>query len=187
MIPNFDLNGLLPPFIGPSPTLAAAQAPFRTDILELVNQLGISPTRKSLLRGLIEYRYQLRSLGFQGGYQILNGSFCEDCELIRGVDPGDIDAITFVKRPAAKISNVDFSNFVAANLPMLDPNSVKATFGVHSFLVDLDAPSESTIPVSLYFFSLFSHQKTTKQWKGTVRIELQTSVLDQNALRLVGP
>jgi hypothetical protein len=187
MIPRFDLNGLLPPFIGPSPTLVAAQAPFRTDILELSNALRSSNIRKSLLEGLIRYRRSIRNAGFLDGYQILDGSFCEDCEVIRGTDPGDIDAITFVKRPADLKSDMDFANFIAANAALLDPTLAKTTFNVHSFMVDLDAPAESSIPMSIYFFSLFSHQKNTRQWKGTLRIDLQTSSLDDAAMNVVAP
>lgn len=185
MIPTFDLNGLLPPFVGPSPVLAAAQAPFRTDVLELSNALGNSAVRKSLLEGLIRYRAAIRGLGFLGGFQIINGSFCEDCELIRGNDPGDIDAITFVKRPVAHKADAAFISFVASNAALLDPQSAKATFGVHSFIIDLDAPAELSIPISIYFFSLFSHQKSTKQWKGTLRVDLQTANIDDNAMKVL--
>ena len=185
MIPTFDLNGLLPPYVGPTPVLVAAQAPFRTDVLELSNALGTSPARKSLLEGLIRYRNAIRGLGFLNGFQILDGSFCENCELIRGNDPGDIDAITFVKSPAAHKADNAFLAFVTANSALLDPHLVKTTFGVHSFMVDLDAPSESTIPISIYFFSLVSHQKSTKQWKGTLRIDLQTANLDNEAMKVI--
>lgn len=185
MIPSFDLNGLLPPFVGPTPILPAAQAPFRTDILELSHELGTSPARRVLLEGLIRYRNAIRAIGFLNGYQILNGSFCENCELIRGNDPGDIDAITFVKRPAAHKADASFAAFIATHIALLEPSSAKATFGVHSFIVDLDAPAELTIPMSIYFVSLFSHQKSTRQWKGTLRIDLQSSVLDDAALKVI--
>jgi tetratricopeptide (TPR) repeat protein len=63
MIPTFDLSELLPPFVGPSPTLPAAQAPFRTDILELSRTLGTSHARKLLLQGLIHYRAAVTGRG----------------------------------------------------------------------------------------------------------------------------
>jgi hypothetical protein len=113
----------------------AAQAPFRTDILELSRTLGTSHARKLLLQGLIHYRAAVRNLGFANGYQVLDGSFCEDCELIRGSDPGDIDVITFVSRPAAYKSDDDFKAFVAANVALLDPEAAKAAYKVHSFLI----------------------------------------------------
>ncbi len=187
MIPSFDLNGVLPPFVGPTPTLVAAQAPFRTDILELAHNLGGSAVRKSLLEGLIKYRRSLRAIGLQGGYQILNGSFCEDCEATRGTDPGDIDAITYVKRPSAYKTDSDFAKFVSSNVALFNPSFAKAAFNVHNFTIDLDAPSESTIPISIYFYSLFSHQKHTRQWKGTLRIDLQTTNLDDDAMKVVAP
>jgi hypothetical protein len=138
-----------------------------------------------LLKGLIRYRSAMRNLGFTNGYQVLDGSFCEDCELIRGSDPGDIDAITFVSRPTTHKSDDDFKAFVAANIALLEPQAAKATFKIHSFIIDLDAPSVSTIPAAIYFFSLFSHQKSTRQWKGTLRVDLHTADLDNEAMKVI--
>jgi hypothetical protein len=77
MIPTFNSCGVLPPFIGHSAADPKGVSPYFTTIYEVVAELGGSPERTSLCRGLLKLRKELRALGIGQGVQWLNGSFCE--------------------------------------------------------------------------------------------------------------
>jgi hypothetical protein len=69
MIPPFNLSGVLPPFIGPSPVVPAGMSPYATTMTEIVGRLVITPERAALCRGLLAHRRDLRDLGITSGVQ----------------------------------------------------------------------------------------------------------------------
>jgi hypothetical protein len=100
-IPSFSVDGLLPPYLGASPGEdRALMSPYSTTTADLVAHFATSLRRIEILTGLLEYRTALHGFGFVRGFQWIDGSFVERVE-DQGRDPGDVDIVTFFRRPAA--------------------------------------------------------------------------------------
>jgi hypothetical protein len=59
-------------------------SPYVTDLCTVVNTLGTTAERRALISGLLDYREALRAVGVTSGFQLLDGSFTEECEKLRG-------------------------------------------------------------------------------------------------------
>lgn len=99
MIPKFEESGVHPPLIGACPTKPANQAPYKVSLEAFVEHFATSKERKEILIGFIKYRYELKLLAIENGFQWLDGSFVENVEKTRGRAPNDIDLVTFAHRP----------------------------------------------------------------------------------------
>lgn len=106
MFPSFNHSGVIPPF-GTNP-IDSGGSPYVTDLCSVIAKLGTSPPRRKLIKGLLDYRAALRAVGITSGFQILDGSFTEDCELLRGRAPGDIDLVTYAVLPVHPAGVVQF-------------------------------------------------------------------------------
>lgn len=83
LIPDFNLNGVLPPFVGNTPgAQMALSSPYQCTPLELVERFSTSDHRKTLLRGFFKFREALRANGLEAGFQWVNGSFTENVEAL---------------------------------------------------------------------------------------------------------
>ncbi|MFL6760807.1 DUF6932 family protein [Sphingomonas sp.] len=181
-IPAFDLGGVLPPFIGTEPGTFASQSPYKTTPEDLIIRFGSSPPRNEILRGLLTYRDQLRSAGLQEGFQWIDGSFVEDKEKTKGLAPGDVDVVTLFKRPSHLINDANWNPVATTLLPTLfDADYCKAHFHCDAYPIDLGGLSQNVAMLSAFWFSLFSHQRTTYRWKGIVQIPLGPAALDAAA------
>lgn len=59
-IPNFNIDGLLPPFIGITPADHSSEmSPYKGTALDLVHFFGFTEGRKSILRGWLLHRKAL--------------------------------------------------------------------------------------------------------------------------------
>lgn len=176
MIPKFNHAGVLPPFVGGSPTDPAGRAPYRSDIAEFVDRFGTSPARLDILEGLLRYRHSLSSLGLTKGFQWIDGSFVEDCESRRGRPPGDVDLVTFLLRPDHLRDEVSWTDFLQQHTEMLDdlfnPAQAKEIFRCDAYLVELDQPPEVLVELTHYWFGLFTHSRETAEWKGIIRLDI---------------
>lgn len=61
-VPDFTLDGILPPFMG-EPTDRAAMSPFKVTVPELVASLAFTRERIQILEGLLEFRRRIHALG----------------------------------------------------------------------------------------------------------------------------
>lgn len=95
MFPPFNASGVLPPYVGNDPGVPAACSPYKTDLLTVAQRFANSSERADILSGFIDYRAELKKAGISAGFQILDGSFIEDCELTRGRPPGDLDLVIY--------------------------------------------------------------------------------------------
>ncbi|MBX3498555.1 MAG: hypothetical protein KF889_03860 [Alphaproteobacteria bacterium] len=177
-IPEFNVLGLLPAWIG-SPTTLKDRSPYEVSMSQVVDRFGKSRQRLELLDGLVKYRQALFSSGFVVGYQWLNGSFVEDVEKTRGRAPGDIDIVTLFRRPIKyqvdpKAWAVDVAQFTT----MLSPRECKTRYHCEAFPIDLDKPAEKIVEDVTYWFSLFSHQRITDARKGMLLVRLATTPSD---------
>lgn len=175
MIPEFNVGGVLPPFLGAGPGAAAAeQSPYGANMLELVQRFGTSPERGALLSGLLRLRARLREIGIEHGLQWIDGSFVENAEITKGRPPGDIDVVTLLRRPQNHVDEDKWRAFVLEHgSTTFNPAHTKAKYSCEAFYVDLFADPESTARQIAYWFGLFSHQRDTFRWKGMVEIRLE--------------
>jgi hypothetical protein len=178
-IPSFSIDGVLPPYIGPSGPGGRAEdmSPYVVSAFEVVSTFGSSNGRAKILDGWLRHRSQLRSLGFQRGFQWLNGSFLEAKE------PRDLDVATFVYRPA--MPTEQFSALLQANRALFDRDQLKHTYLLDAF-IDLDGSPETIVNASRYYFGLFSHRREDELWKGMLQVSLVNPADDGAARSALG-
>ena len=170
-IPAFTTSGVLPPFVGDTPTAAAQMAPFPVAFSELANRFGTTPRRWTLLQGLAAYRAALRETGVPFGFQWIDGSFLEDAETLRGRPPADIDLVTFASLPTHVVAR----DFRVRHADLLDHQLTKLRFGCDAYFVDLGLSArrpDLLVMQSRYWYGLFSHQRASGLWKGMLQIDL---------------
>ncbi|MCB8977163.1 MAG: hypothetical protein H6657_07010 [Ardenticatenaceae bacterium] len=183
MIPQFNQNGVLPPYLPSSkPTNRDHTSPYRISMLELVQRFALSSERRSILRGLIQYRQALRAAGFEHGFQWIDGSFVEDCEGYRDRPPNDIDIVSFLHRPEKyQADESEFREFFYSTVVnLLD---AKDEYLCDAYYVDLNASPVAVVKNTHYWFGLFTHQRETFVWKGMLEIPLQDD--DESAMELL--
>jgi hypothetical protein len=123
-------------------------------------------------------------VGFAEGFQWLDGSFVEACEVVKGRPPGDIDVVSVVRRPAAVAADLAWRQFVAAHRGTLfNPDHCKATYSCDAYFIDLNIPPPTVSEQTAYWFGLFSHQRDTFRWKGMVQVDLQCD--DDGAMQVL--
>ena len=173
-IPPFRLDGILPPFVGTDPVNRNQASPFPASMTEFVMRFGTSAERKDVLRGLLSYRAALSLVGINNGFQWIDGSFVEDCEMIRQRAPGDVDVVTYAYRPTGVAAQSDWMSFFMANSSLFDPPQTKANFKCDAYYIDLHKPPHISVSDAAYFDGLFSHQRDTGIRKGMVVVPLQS-------------
>lgn len=178
-IPPFNTSGVLPPFVGESPTLLAQMAPFEVQFSELVHRFGTTRERWELLRGIHAYRAALLRSGLQAGFQWVDGSFLEDIERSRGRPPADIDVVTFAVMPVGVPSLV----FRQRHPELIYARLTKPRFRCDAYVVDLGVGArrpDLLVAQTRYWYGLFSHQRSSYLWKGMLQIDLLS---DDDALK----
>lgn len=182
-IPAFSAQGVLPPFFGNDPT-TDERSPYVATMAELVSQLAGTAERRTILKGLLAYRAMLYSHGYVAGLQFLNGSFMENVEQTRNSPPGDIDVCSFLVRPVKYLANP--SAWATEGFPIwrdeiADFAKNKTQYKVDSYAVAVDEPWPLMIQAATYWYSVFSHQRGTFQWKGFLSVMLDPDA-DPSAL-----
>ncbi|KYK45336.1 hypothetical protein A1D31_34875 [Bradyrhizobium liaoningense] len=174
-VPSFDNRGLIPPLLGSDET-THDRAPYQASMTELVAALGTTPWRENLLFGLLEYRALLAHHGYIDGLQFIDGSFVENVEVRESRDPGDIDVFSFLMRPAAYQqdpnlwASIGFAVWIG-ELMDRDKNKSRFLLDTYGIAVDQHGPLR-LINETIYWYSLFSHRRVTREWKGFVRVPL---------------
>lgn len=159
-IPDFDIHGCLPPFLGDDPA-THGRSPYRASAEELVATFGTTVQRLLLLFGWFKFRRDLRRAGFTTGYQWLCGSFVEEKE------PNDIDVVTFAEIP----TGIDARHPEHGHL--FSVKETKARFGCDAYWVPLNQwDVRSRLKQTTYWHGLFSHQRDSLAYKGIVRVDL---------------
>ena len=182
MIPQLNQSGVLPPFIrDQGPLDPAGMAPYNTTITEFVLRYAHTPDRRSLLKGLLDYRRKLKSIGVRNGFQWLDGSFVENVELSRGRPPSDVDVVTFALRPTDDLEQ--WKKLVNGNTDLFLPNEAKQKYRCDAYFVDLNTHPIHVVSNTRYWFGLFSHQRDSFLWKGMLEIPIECS--DNQALEVL--
>jgi Family of unknown function (DUF6932) len=99
-IPPFNLDGVLPPFVGPHGPGGDPQdmSPCGANPVEVVTRFATTVQRCEILKGWLGHRDALNRLGLSSGFQWLDGSFVE------AKQPNDLDVVTFFRRPTSASS-----------------------------------------------------------------------------------
>ena len=181
-IPALTAEGVLPPFVGPSGAAASSQnmSPYFATALEVVTHFGGTPSRQSILQGWLNHRAGLRSVGFDRGFQWLDGSFVEN------KNPNDLDVVTYLNRPQGILNAQSLLSLRQANLHLFERSAVRANFRLDFFSFDLDGSPEALVQISSYFIGLFSHRRGDQRWKGMLQVRLEDPSDDQAALAALG-
>lgn len=189
-IPAFNINGVLPPYVGPNGPGGAAEdmSPYMTTGLEVVSTLATTNGRQDILRGWLRYRADLRAIGFERGFQWLDGSFVEDKE------PRDLDVVSFLYRPMGITDPTQLLMVMRANAKLFVRNLVKAEYNLDAFPIDLDGSPEALVSSARYFLGLFSHRRGDDVWKGMLQVRFEDigddaaalATLDSPNTRLIG-
>ncbi len=186
LIPDFNLNGVLPPFVGSTPgAQMALSSPYQCTPLELVERFSTSNHRKALLRGFFKFREALRANGLEAGFQWVNGSFTENVEAL-GRDPKDIDVVTLSYRPTAHAEKTAWNEFVQNQSTggIFDRALNRASFTCDASFIDLHIAPHLVARQAAYWNGLFSHRRGTFQWKGMLAIALH--IEDAEAIAALG-
>lgn len=173
MIPAHNQSGVIPPFApGTSPAALGSTSPYKSSMLEVAERFSIGSVRTGLLRGLIDYRSELRKEGIVSGFQWIDGSFVEDIERNKGRPPSDIDVITFAYRPNKYTHQPEWQDFVRRRLDLFSPAESKKNYKCDAYFVDMNLSPEVLVRRTIYWFGLFSHQRDSFLWKGMLEVPL---------------
>jgi len=129
------------------------------------------------LRGLLDFRTSLRALGITNGFQWLTGSFVE----VMSREPNDIDVVTFFVLPPTLTQQV-----ADAHRDLFDTRQTKPRFHCDAYFVTLATTPERLIDGTIYWYGLFSHQRSTMAWKGFLQLPLLGEREDAAARALIG-
>lgn len=164
-IPGFTIDGVLPPFVGPDGPGGAPEdlSPYSTTASEVVTNFGTTVVRREILEGWLSHRTGLRAIGFDRGFQWLDGSFVENKE------PGDLDIIAFLFRPPGIRDRDMLARLLQGNIGLFGRTQVKATYRLDFFPIDLNGTAEAIVNLTRYWLSLFSHRRQDNLWKGICR------------------
>ena len=175
----------LPPFTGGDPTEPGERSPYRATMEEVVTRFATSGRRREILAGLIAYRRKLRTLPWNAQFQWLCGSFVEK----RGVEPGDVDVVTFYHRTAAELTAIQTNTAVVWNemMELADPQESKRVFHCEAYPINLAVVGRSLVSSTHYWYGLFSHQRVSYAWKGIVEVEVASPDDDKAAESLLTP
>ena len=187
MIPDWTLQGIVPPFVGGDPTIPTNMSPYRTTMKAFAQRFGDSPERQAIISGLLDYRAALLAAGLTG-FQWLSGSFVEKVESIRGRPPRDVDVVTLVNRPPEFTPDEKWIEFLDGEYGalLLDSEGMKAIYHCDAYAIDLNEPGIDIVNLARYWFGLFSHQRITSVWKGMVIVELNLQQ-DEEARNILTP
>ncbi len=183
VIPAFGPSGVLPPYVGTDPANRPSMSPYGASMTDIVDRFAISSERIAILRGLLAYRAALAGIGIVNGSQWIDGSFVEDCETIWNRPPSDVDIVTFAYRPQAASAGQDWAQVIHANLDIFDPMRAKAIFKCDAYYIDLNKAAHLMVSDTAYFNGLFSHQRSTRLWKGMISVSLSSD--DAAAWRMI--
>ena len=169
-IPAWTTQGVLPPVDLESPT-SGSRSPYSVSLLDFVVRFGSTDARRTLLRGLLEFRAALHATDLVGGFQWIDGSFLEDIETVEQRQPRDIDVVTSFRLPEGWSQ----TSLDEASAELFDPQAVGRRYGVHAFFVQLNGVEpELVVEQCTYWNSLWSHRRNG-QWKGYLQVDLASA------------
>lgn len=159
-IPEWNSQGVIPPIDEVHP-VGANRSPYKVSLMELATKFSSSAERSLIIKGFLNYRAALHSLGFTNGFQWIDGSFTENVEILEGRTPRDMDVVTF-----AYASDKHNDALVKENIHLFIPAETKKLYHVDAYYVILNLNSpEAIVDRAAYWHGLLSHRRNNI-WKG---------------------
>jgi hypothetical protein len=175
-IPNFDHNNVLPPHLG-NPTIRTDISPYPCSILELCHRFSTSNQRIQILTNFVAFRQRMNAMNIVKGFQWLDGSFLEDIEAAENRPPQDLDVVTFY----GGFTIAEQTNFKVTFPEFTIPSLAKNNYLLDHYAVDYCYSPDVTVEQTRYWLQLFTHNRLGV-WKGILRLPLNTTIDDQQAL-----
>lgn len=169
-IPLWNSMGIIPPIDESDPT-SLARSPYELDIVRFVRFFAITQARVKILRGFLDFRNELTSVGLVDGFQWVDGSFTENVELIERRAPNDVDVVTFFNFQPGDNDNIVHSR----NPNIFNQNLVKKQYLVDSYFEGLQAPGASLVARTVYWYSMWAHKRDLS-WKGFIQLPLSPAL-----------
>jgi hypothetical protein len=168
-IPSWNPQGILPPIRPGEKANSEDRSPYRVPLNDFVSQFGTSPHRQSLLNNFLSFRSMLHNIGVVTGFQWIDGSFCECVETLRSCPPKDIDVVTFYIVPPGQTQQT----LEEQNPQLFDWDYMKDNYNLDTYFFEVKGSTiGKLISESVYWYSLWSHQRYTFSWKGYLQIDL---------------
>lgn len=167
MIPSFDHNGVLPPYLV-NPALGAnLVSPYLTTSLEFCQRFSTSPQRIVILRKFISFRKEMRKFGISG-FQYLDGSFLEDIEnSTLNRPPNDLDLLTFFNPFSPDQETLIFADFA----DFANRTLCKTNYSLDHMPINLGTNPHDLVEFTRYFIQLFTHNRSNV-WKGMLKLDV---------------
>ncbi|HFK7184586.1 TPA: hypothetical protein ACG0BA_000174 [Serratia odorifera] len=169
-IPLWNSMGIIPP-IDESDPISLARSPYELDIVRFVRFFAITQARVKILRGFLDFRNELTSVGLVDGFQWVDGSFTENVELIERRAPNDVDVVTFFNFQPGDNDNIVHSR----NPNIFNQKLVKKQYLVDSYFEGLQAPGASLVARTVYWYSMWAHKRDLS-WKGFIQLPLSPAL-----------
>lgn len=167
MIPLFDHNGVLPPYIGNPTHGSNFVSPYPTDSLELCKRFAISKERVKILKRYMAFREEMRKFGISG-FQYLDGSFTEDIEnSVEKRPPNDLDLLTFYMPLNIDQQTGIFNNFKDFS----DRSTCKTNYCLDHMPINLGIHPIHIVEFTRYYLQLFTHNRSNV-WKGMLKLDV---------------
>lgn len=176
MIPDFDHNNVIPPHLG-NPALMTDLSPYSCNTLELCQKLATTKERVEILKGLILFRQKMTQNAIIDGFQWLDGSFIENIEITEKRPPRDLDLVTFFGGLSIEEQQAKREDFIE----FFNPSLAKDNYKLDHYAVDYCYRPDVTVEMTRYWIQLFTHNRLGV-WKGILRLELNTTDIDKEAL-----
>ena len=175
MIPPFDHNNVLPPYVG-DVTNPFTMSPYTCDIMELCRFFATTPRRIAILKGLVRFRLVCTQQGIRGR-QWIDGDFVEKLEA-ENRDPEHVVAVSLIY----KLSD-DHNRRVLRDFPeFADSRLSRQHYLVDHQVFIINLSPEYTVLWSKHWNLLFGHNRRGI-WKGMLEMPLyEDNTFDQMAM-----
>ena len=166
MIPPYEHNHVLPPYIG-DPHNRFNYSPYRCDVMEFCQHFCTSPERIELAKSFMDFRLACVANGITGR-QWVDGSFVEDTEAQDNrKEPECMIVTSLIEVKTQEEADWILKNFPEFTNPLLSMEKYKVD---HYVFVVNQSPDE-IISWTKFWVQLFSHNELGV-WKGMIELPL---------------
>ena len=175
MIPPFNHNNVLPPFIGDINN-PDNLSPYTCDIMELCRFFATTPTRIAILKGLVRFRLSCVENGISGR-QWVDGDFVENIEA-ENREPENVVVVSLIYRK----ENDEYRRILDAFPEFADGKLSRQNYKVDHRAFVINLSPEYTVQYSKHWNMVYGHNEKGV-WKGMLEMPLyENDAFDQMAM-----
>lgn len=165
MIPAFDHNNVLPPFIGDA-SIPNSYSPYPCDIVEFCQHFATNPARIAILKGFVRFRLDCIANGIRGR-QWIDGDFVENVEAMGNTFPEKILVISMVEITLQE----EAERIVKAFPEFTDPRLSVPKYKVDHYVFVTNQQADAVINLAKFWSLFFSHN-SRGVWKGMLEMPI---------------